>query len=91
MKRRSLLSKLTNYFANDQSIARLRDANFRNCSHRYAVKRPKIAHDGASVTGLLSNPGAGHQPTHIHQHLGLPLVAASFAHLNGVQTLPPQS
>src|SRR5205085_2906577 len=54
MKRRGLVAKLTNHFANDQiiALARFRDANLPNCPHRYTVKRPKIAHDSTTIPGL---------------------------------------
>jgi hypothetical protein len=56
------VAKLTNHFANGEitvltgaRIARLSDANLPNCSHWYTVKRPKIAHDGTTITGLARN------------------------------------
>src|SRR5437879_5838670 len=57
VKRRGLVAKLTDHFADDQiiALARFGDANLSNCSHRYTVKRPKIAHDSTTLTGLALN------------------------------------
>src|SRR5438105_15087292 len=53
MKRRGLMAKLTNHFADDQiAVVGLGDANLPDCSHGYTVKRPKIAHDSTTLTGL---------------------------------------
>ena len=57
MKRRGLVAKLTDHFADDQiiALARFGDANLSNCSHRYTVKRPKIADDSTTIPGLAFN------------------------------------